>query len=355
MLRVADSGEKPPVWHLSASAALAERHRAGLSPDTLRFQVFPPCALLGRHQVLAQEIDAAWCVGHGVTVARRVTGGGAIVMAPGILGWELLLPAGLFPGGLGEAAARICTAAAAGVSRLGVDARFRPRNDIEAAGRKIGGTGGYFDGPTLLYQGTVIVTLDRALLRNALRWPGDKLARHGAEALARHGAEAIEERVTDLAALLPQPPAMAAVKAALAEALARELGYDLVPGELEADEVAATERLARDEIGCADFIAGPTPPREGRVLSATRRTPGGTLSVYLKLRPGGDGVIEAALFTGDGFVNPPRVFNDLEAALKDATLSDCVARARDFLQASGASFLGCAIDDVTAALGDAIK
>lgn len=347
MLRVADSGEKPPVWHLSASAALAERHRAGLSPDTLRFQVFPPCALLGRHQVLTQEIDAEWCAAHGVTVARRVTGGGAIVMAPGILGWELLLPAGLFPGGLGEAAARICTAAAAGVSSLGVDARFRPRNDIEAAGRKIGGTGGYFDGPTLLYQGTVIVTLDRALLRDALRWPGDKLA--------RHDVETIEERVTDLAALLPEPPAMAAVKAALADALARELGYELVVGELDADEVAATGRLARDEIGDADFIAGPTPPREGRVLSATRRTPGGALTVHLKLRPGGDGVIEAALFTGDGFVNPPRVFNDLEAALKDAALADCVARARDFLQASGASFLGCAIDDVTAALGDAIE
>lgn len=347
MLRVADSGEKPPVWHLSASAALAERHRAGLTPDTLRFQVFPPCALLGRHQVLAQEIDVDWCAAHGVTVARRVTGGGAIVMAPGILGWELLAPAGLFPGGLGEAAARICTAAAAGVSRLGVEARFRPRNDIEAAGRKIGGTGGYFDGPTLLYQGTVIVALDRALLRNALRWPGDKLA--------RHGAEAIEERVTDLAALLPQPPAMAAVKAALAAALAQELGYVLAPGELDADEVAATERLARDEIGDADFIAGPTPPIEGRVLSAARRTPGGALTVHLKLRPGGDGVIEAALFTGDGFVNPPRVFNDLEAALKDSPLSESVARARDFLHASGASFLGCAIDDVTAVLGDAIR
>nr|HRQ82610.1 hypothetical protein [Azospirillaceae bacterium] len=109
-----------------------------------------------------------------------------------------------------------------------------------------------------------------------------------------------------------------------------------------------------DEIGDADFIAGPALPREGRVLSATRRTPGGALTVHLKLRPGGDGVIEAALFTGDGFVNPPRVFNDLEAALKDAPLADCVARARDFLQASGASFLGCAIDDVAAALEDAI-
>ena len=35
-----------------------------------------------------------------------------------------------------------------------------PRNDIEVDGRKISGTGGFFDGDTLFYQGTVLVDVD---------------------------------------------------------------------------------------------------------------------------------------------------------------------------------------------------
>ena len=41
---------------------------------------------------------------------------------------------------------RICEAAALGLNKLGVPARYRPRNDLEVDGRKISGTGGFFDG-----------------------------------------------------------------------------------------------------------------------------------------------------------------------------------------------------------------
>ncbi|NYZ15181.1 lipoate--protein ligase family protein [Azospirillum sp. RWY-5-1] len=345
-IRVVDSGVRRPTWHLSASAALAEGHRAGTTPDTLRLQSFPPCALVGRHQILEREVDGAWCAANDVTVARRITGGGAIVMAPGILGWELLLPAALFPGGLGEAAERIGGAVAAGLSGLGVDARFRPRNDVEVGGRKISGMGGWFDGPTLLYQGTVLVQLDRKLIGRALRWPGEKLG--------RHGAAAIEDRVSDLETLLGAPVPMVTVVEALVGGLADGLGLDPVPGILRAAEEASADAVERHEVGTPDFIAGPAPPSGDGVLSQTRRTPGGLLRAHLKPRPGGDGMIETVLFTGDGFVNPPRTLADLEAALKDTSMQGCVERARAMLAASGASFLGCSSDDLLALLQELV-
>ena len=341
-IRVVDSGIRRPTWHLSASAALADGHRAGTTPDTLRLQSFPPCALVGRHQILEREVDRAWCAANEVAVARRITGGGAIVMAPGILGWELLLPSALFPGGLGEAAERIGGAVAAGLSGLGVDARFRPRNDVEVGGRKVSGMGGWFDGSTLLYQGTVLVRLDRKLIGRALRWPGEKLG--------RHGATVIEDRVSDLETLLDRPVPMETVVEALVAGLSDGLGMEPTPSTLTPEEDALADAVECHEVGTPDFIAGPLPPIGDGVLSATRRTPGGLLRAHLKPRPGGDGMIETVLFTGDGFVNPPRTLVDLEAALKDTPMDGCVDRARAMLAASGASFLGCSPDDLLALL-----
>lgn len=345
-IRVVDSGSRRPTWHLSASAALAEGHRAGTTPDTLRLQSFPRCALVGRHQILEREVDGVWCAANGVEVARRITGGGAIVMAPGIIGWELLLPSSLFPGGLGEAAERIGTAVAAGLSGLGVDARFRPRNDVEVLGRKISGMGGWFDGPTLLYQGTVLVRLDRTLIERALRWPGEKLV--------RHGVTVIDDRVTDLETLLGRPVPLETAVEALVAGLSAGLGLEPAPGALTAEEEALADAVEREEVGTPDFIAGPAPPSGDGVISATRRTPGGLLKAHLKPRPGGDAVIGTVLFTGDGFVNPPRTLADLEAALKDTPMDGCVERARAVLEATGASFLGCTPADLLALLQELV-
>ena len=82
---------------------------------------------------------------------------------------------------LGDIARAICEAAAAGLSGLGIDARFRPRNDIEVDGRKLSGTGGFFDGDSMIYQGTVLVDLDpETMTRRAARSAGqDRQARPG--------------------------------------------------------------------------------------------------------------------------------------------------------------------------------
>lgn len=343
-VRVLDPGLKPTTWNLALSAALVERHRRGETPATLRFQHFSPSAILGRHQILSREVNLDWCAAHGVAVTRRITGGGAIIMDPGILGWELLLPARMFGSALASAAERICTAAAAGLSTLGIAARYRPRNDIEVEGRKLCGTGGFFDGPTLLYQGTVILRLDRDLLRNALLWPGEKLA--------RHGAAAIDDRVTDLESVLGRTVDLDTVKAAFLGGLARGLDLDFAPGLLTPAEESLARTLMEEEIATPEFIAGSPPGDAPGVLAATRQTPGGAIAVHAKLRPGPARIIESVVFSGDFFVNPPRAILDAEARLVEAGLAEAPSRLRALLQASGASFLGCGLEDFVSALDE---
>lgn len=341
-LRLLDSGLRPARENLAVTAALAELHRLGDAPDTLRFQHFPPAAIVGRHQDLAAELNLPWCRDNGIETARRMTGGGAIVMGPGILGWELIAARRHFPADLGATAATICTAIAAGLSTLGVEASFRPRNDIEIGGRKVSGTGGYFDGPTLVYQGTVLIDHDAALMTNALRLPVEKLERRGLAAMA--------DRVTNLKSVLGHAPELERIKSAMAEKLADALGLKAETGVLLEAEQRAAERLHEQEFGTEAFVQGVEPARRSDRIVGSRTAAGGTITVSLKVTGEADPIVVDAAFIGDFFAAPPRLVPDLEAALKGARLSQAAAAAERFLSGCEAQLLGASPADLVAAL-----
>jgi lipoate-protein ligase A len=168
--RIIDTGVREGRANIAFDAALIEARQAGQVPDTIRFLRFPPTVLIGRHQDLSREVNLDYCRDNDVGIVRRITGGGAIYLDDGQLGWEIVFHrSSLGIAALPDLAREICNAAAAGLSRLGIDAKFRPRNDIEVDGRKISGTGGFFDGDVLIYQGTVLVDMNADHMVSALR------------------------------------------------------------------------------------------------------------------------------------------------------------------------------------------
>ena len=185
--RIIDTGVREGRANIAFDAALIEERQAGRVADTIRFLRFPPTALIGRHQDLSREINLDYCAENGVGTVRRITGGGAIYLDEGQLGWELVFHrASLGVAALPDLAEKICNAAALGFKHLGVDAKFRPRNDIEVDGRKISGTGGFFDGDVLIYQGTVLVDMNPAQMVKALNIPAAKVAKHDLDTAEQH-------------------------------------------------------------------------------------------------------------------------------------------------------------------------
>ena len=345
--RVIDTGLRGGRENLAFDRALIEARAADEVGDTIRFLHFTPCALLGRHQVCGHEIDLAACAARGIEIGRRITGGGAIYLDPGQLGWELVFSRGsLGVTTLSEAAERICVAAAAGLSGLGIPAHFRPRNDIEVEGRKLGGTGGFFDGEVLFYQGTVLVDFDAEAMLAALRLPAAKLARHGVAAML--------ERMVSLRALLGAAPPMALVQDALLEGFARELGIMSVPAQVSAGEEARAQAAFRDELGTDAFVFEPSVPDNlARWGSAEARYPGG--GVRVDLCRDHRGRLRDVLITGDFFVTPPRLIRDLEARLRGAAAEDAGVIAASFLAACAAGLLSLAPEDVARVVGAAAE
>ncbi len=242
-LRVVDTGLAPARWNVAATAAMTELHQAGRVGDTLRFHRYPRAVLVGRHQNVAEVVDRDACRRRGVEIARRVTGGGAVYMAPEVLAWDLVLARRAFPGGLDAAAAAICGAMAAGLARLGVPARHRPPNDLVVDGRKIAGASGYFDGGTLAYQGSLLLDVDFAEMARVLRF-------------AAPPAELLRERLTTLRACLRVAPPRMAVMQALVAGVRDALQCCTRDAVLSAEERRLADALLADEIGTEAFVAG---------------------------------------------------------------------------------------------------
>ncbi len=309
--RVVDAGVREGRFNIALDQAMIECHQAGLVPDSIRFIHFPPTALVGRHQELGTELDLDYCRAHDIAVGRRITGGGAIYLDEGQLGWALVFARRtLGSAALGDVAQAICEAVAVGLGRFGLDARYRPRNDIEVGGRKVSGTGGFYDGDTLIYQGTVLVELNPDRMLGALRVPCAKLAKRGLDSAA--------QRVVTLRELLGErTPTMAELEAALLDGFRERLGLVAHRGALSRDEEELARRLHATQMGRDDFVAEiDGPPAGGPVLTGTHTSPGGTITSYLRLEGAGGSRIGQVLITGDFFVAPPRLVFDLEAFLR---------------------------------------
>lgn len=339
-LRVIDTGVGEARLNIALGQALVDAHRAGDVPDTLRFLRFPPSAIIGRHQALSQEVNLNYCREKGVGLARRITGGGAIYLDEGQLGWELAVSRSrLGTANLGEATAKICTSAARGLSRLGIDVQYRPRNDLEVGGRKISGTGGFFDGDTLFFQGTVLVDMNPADMIAALNIPAAKLAK-------RHLASAGQRVVTVNELLGERAPSLHKIQRSLAAGIAEGLDLASDIGEFTEAEEALALDYYNEEIGTDDFVYEIDNPRaSSEVRHGAYTGDGGTITVHVRLDGPRHDRIREVVISGDFFVTPPRVILDLEARLRGVPRNAVGAMVEDF-------FVGAEIDLLTAKPAD---
>ena len=348
--RIIDTGVREGRSNIAFDPALIELRQQDKVPDTIRFMRFPPTALIGRHQDLSREINLDYCASNGVGTVRRITGGGAIYLDEGQLGWELVFHrSSLGFAALPDIAREICNAAAAGLSSLGVDAKFRPRNDIEVDGRKISGTGGFFDGDILIYQGTVLIDMNAQQMVKALNVPQGKLA--------KRQLDSAEQRVVTLKELLGvDVPDMETIKAALLTGFKEQLGISAKPGEI----TSAEEKLAReffdDEIGTDEFVAEiDNPAGADDVLAGTHSGEGGTITSYIKLEGPTRRILQRVLISGDFFVTPPRVVFDLEAYLQGSPLPEIEKRIKHFFESTDIGMLSVTADDFATSINNAIQ
>jgi lipoate-protein ligase A len=320
--RVIDTGLRPAAQNIALNRALLEARRADEIPSTLRFLRFAPCALLGNHQSAEQELHLDYCRANRIAVQRRITGGGALYFDENQIGWELYLHRrDVGTTDMQAIARRICHAAATAISALGVDARYRPRHDIEVDGRKISSTCGAFDGDAFLFQGTLLVDLDLERMLRALRIP--------AGPLSDATIVSARTRVATLKDLLGRRPDAGLIRRYLAEAFESDFDTEFREGDLTLSENTRYQAALR-EVDTPDWVNLVARPVSAMpILEAAHKIATGTLRASVVFDTTTQ-TIKQVWFTGDMMVKPRRIVADLEAALSDLPVDRLAARIEGF-------------------------
>lgn len=284
------------------------------TPNTLRFLQFRPKAVLvGFHQSVQEEIRLSYCEANGIDVNRRITGGGGLLFDESQIGWEVICDKAFFDVVLptDRLFRDLCEPTVSALRSLGIEAQFRPRNDIEVHGRKISGTGGTDSEGAFMFQGTLLTDFDIETMLKSLRIPVEKLK--------AKEIDSVKQRVTCLKWELGRTPDTAEVKQALARAFEQHLDIRLEPAGLtEEEQRLLAERLPYFQ--SQDWIDLVRPTYEKtEVVQAAYKSPFGlvrfTLVINLPQR-----ILKNVYITGDFLSFPSRALFDLEANLRGRPL-----------------------------------
>lgn len=312
--RFIDTGTLTAAENMALDGLLLELRGKNEISDTIRLLQFnPPAVLVGFHQAVEQEIRIEYCKKMGIDINRRITGGGAIYFDKSQIGWEIIGSKKNF--GCEYANTKFFEKLSLPIinmlNKLGINARFRGRNDIEVSGRKISGTGGTEYNGAFLFQGTLLVDFDVDKMLRALRVPIEKLKRHEIDSL--------KERVTCIAWELGYKPNTTMLKKMIQESFQEVFNCKLVETGLSDMESNLLGEYVKKFCSEEWINKIRLPLSEQPTLCQVRNIHAGKIKMFfvinLKRKR-----LQYTIISGDFFSYPKDAIFNLEALLKDLPL-----------------------------------
>ncbi len=240
-----------PYYNMAVEEAIPRMVEAGKVPNTIRFWRNANTIVIGRFQCPTLEIKFSECLKYSVEVIRRFTGGGAVYHDLGNLNYAVSIrrPHPKFSGDLLEAFKTICECVIEGLKILGVNAYFKPINDIEVNGRKISGLAGMITKNLIFIHGCILISSNLSILNRVLNIPK--------EYLESKRISDVKARVTTLRDELGRDVSVEEVKNALAEGFEKRLNIRLKLSSLTGEEVKLAEDLYKNKYLTWEWNMGP--------------------------------------------------------------------------------------------------
>jgi len=307
-----------------------------------------PYVCIGYHQDAAEDVDLAACRAGGIPVFRREVGGGAVYLDGGQVFYQLVLSRAnpLVQGSKESIYRRLLAPVVAVYRSLGLDATYRPVNDIMVGGRKISGNGAGEIAESVVLVGNLIVDFDYDAMVRVLRVPDEKFRDKVHKSL--------RENLTTLRRELPTVPPYEGLESRLVHHFAEVLG-PLTPRPLPEAVRREAERLAVERTS-DDWLlrrSRRSPVQRVRISASAQvirrvhKAPGGLIRATYEVR---DGRLASVDLSGDLFFYPPDGLDALAAALVGTPCAQAEAAIAAFYARHGIESPGVTPADLAALL-----
>ena len=252
-----------------------------------------PTLMIGKYQNTLEEIDGAYAREKGLTVVRRLSGGGTIYTDEG--GWQFTCITRSL--GMEIEFDRFIAPMVELLRSLGLDAAATGRNDITVNGKKVSGNAQFRLGSATVHHGSLLFDTNLEELARATTPQPYKIT--------SKAIHSVRDRVTNIRDALPAEKKLTAEEF---RALAVRRLTDSVY-ELTEEDTARIREIGRERFADPEILYAAAPKFE---IEKTIHLPGGTFVVGLTVRRG---KIESAGITGDFFSASDSLGSDLGGAL----------------------------------------
>ena len=238
--------ELPPITYDFAVEAYVARHFR--DDDYFFIWQTKPTVILGRNQLLQNEVNVDYCREHDVFISRRKSGGGCVYSDEQ------------------KMFANCMRLAADALLRIGVPVTISGRNDILLDGKKVSGAAFYRTGDRSIMHNTLLVNSDLSMLERVITPDKAKLQSKGVQSVRQHVGNISQYTTMSL------PELKAAFRQAMCGDKAITITEEMMP------EIRELQKTFADN----NFIYGKQPLFK---LTKKHRLPGvGTIEACLEIK-----------------------------------------------------------------------
>ncbi|MEB2628959.1 lipoate--protein ligase [Peribacillus frigoritolerans] len=281
MLFIDNKGITDPRINL-AIEEFALKH-LNIDETYLLFYINRPSIIIGRNQNTIEEINSDYVDEKGITVVRRLSGGGAVYHDLGNLNFSFITKD---DGDSFHNFKKFTQPVVETLEKLGIHAELSGRNDILAEGKKISGNAMFSTKGRMFSHGTLLFQSEMDHIVSALKVKKDKIE--------SKGIKSIRSRVGNIADFLKEPMSVEEFRSFLLQNIFKDNGKvtEYVLTETDWEKI---HEISEDRYQNWEWNYGKSPKFN---LQNSHRFPVGSVDIRLEVNRG---IIENCKIYGDFF------------------------------------------------------
>jgi len=349
-----DSVYTQSLWH--AAALLLSRGELERNILSINWPTYPIVSC-GFHQVASQVVDLEYCKSKNIPVIRRAVGGGSVYLDSNQLFYHFIWHNDTpnIPRKVNEIFETLLKPVTQSYRDFGIDAVYKPVNDILANNKKISGNGaGMFDLAQVLV-GNFILDFPRQEMARILRVPDEKFRDKVYKSL-KDGISSFKDELGFI-------PSREEIVSTFKINIEEQLGIELISSKLNQKIEDEMKRLKTMYL--TNEWLYETETRGKKLFDAVKIH--GSLNIAQGMYKSQGGLIKALcefqnslltdiLISGDFWITPNKI-PELEKALKGLNLEidDFTEKIQEFLDREACETSGTTADDIAQSIRVAYK